>query len=219
MQHSPTDHTDTAAAKTYWDHLHCSLPKKISYDDWLDPFADIITRCPTPIIDLGCGNGNNTKYLMERGKRVIACDLSPNAIQNIRLSFPTLYDAKCFDMSQGLPFDSGITALVIADLSLHYFTAPVTDFVLREIRRVLTPNGILLARVNSVKDVHHGAGQGVEVERHCFRTPDGRLKRFFDEKDCRRFFGDWHILDLQEDQMTRYALPKQLWVIQCRAHH
>lgn len=45
--------------------------------------------------------------------------------------------------------------------------------ILNEIRRILVPGGHLLARVNSINDVNHGAGQGTEVEHHLYRTEDG----------------------------------------------
>ena len=44
----------------------------------------------------------------------------------------------------------------------------------------------MLFRVNSVKDVDHGAGEGKEIESHLYETADGRLKRFFDEKDIQK---------------------------------
>ena len=204
-------------AKSHWDAMHTHYTRnEIQYDSWLTAFPHIIDGCTAPIIDLGCGSGNDTKYLIERGKRVIPCDYAPNAIANIRRNFPELTDAKCFDMTEGLPFPDGCTELVIADLSLHYFSEAVTLGVLSELKRILTPDGHLLLRVNSVKDVYHGAGEGEEVERHFYRTPDGRYKRFFDEEDIRRIFGAWHILYCEESQMHRYDLPKQLWTVLCK---
>ena len=205
-----------AIAKDHWNSLHADYNReKITYDDWLKSFDHVIQGCKSPIIDLGCGSGNDTKYLIEQGKQVIACDYAPNAIANIRKNFPEVWAAKCFDMTEGLPFDDNTSELVIADLSLHYFPEDVTFFILGEIKRILTPNGILLARVNSVKDVNHGAGDGTLVERNFYRTPDGRYKRFFDAEDIHRFFSSWEILHLEEGEMTRYALPKQLWTIMC----
>ena len=36
------------------------------------------------VLDLGCGSGNDTLYLINKGKKVISCDQSSNAINNIR---------------------------------------------------------------------------------------------------------------------------------------
>lgn len=39
---------------------------------------------------------------------------------------------------------------------------------MREIKRILTPNGYLIARVNSVDDINYGAGQGEKLEENFF---------------------------------------------------
>ena len=210
-------HRDSHLEKAYWDSLHtCYSRQEIQYDHWLLPFEEAIKSCQTPIIDLGCGSGNDTKYLISRGKNVIPCDFSSNAIDNIRKNFPELSRTECFDMTDPFPFADSFTDLIIADLSLHYFSEQVTKSILAEIKRVLTPNGTLLFRVNSVKDIHHGAGQGTEAERNYFKTSDGRFKRFFDLDDIYKFFGDWNILYLKEEQLNRYALPKILWTVMCQ---
>lgn len=69
----------------YGDKLHLNYERdNIKYDDWLEQFNDIIDKCNTPILDLGCGSGNDTLYLINKGKRVISCDQSINAINNIK---------------------------------------------------------------------------------------------------------------------------------------
>ena len=174
-------------------------------------FNKDILECNKPIIDLGCGRGNDTLYLIEKGKEVIPCDFSEIAIEKIKKSFPQIKNVNCFDMTKGLPFEENYTDLIICDLSLHYFTEITTKKILDEISRVLTPNGKLLFRVNSINDVNHGAGQGIEVENHLYETADGTLKRFFDENDIKSNFKNWIILYVKEEKMGRYDKEKILW--------
>lgn len=208
------DRKDIAVEKANerWDKIHSNYERnKIKYDDWLELFDRAIKNCKTPIIDLGCGSGNDTLYLIEKGKNVIPCDYSKNAIENIKRNFPEVERAECFDMSKGLPFEDNLTDIIIADLSLHYFSEEKTFEILKEIKRVLKPNGLLFFRVNSVKDVNHGAGEGKEIEPHFYETEDGRQKRFFDLNDINRFFSDFEILYINEETMGRYDLEKVLW--------
>lgn len=201
-----------SVGKGYWDTLHTSYEReKIIYDDWLELFDRAIEQCKTPIIDLGCGSGNDTKYLIERGKKVIPCDYSTQAIENIKKNFPEVERTECFDMRNGLPFEDNFTSIIIADLSLHYFSKEDTRKLLDEIKRVLKKDGILLFRVNSVNDVNHGAEQGEEIEKHYYKTTDGRYKRFFDNEDISSFFEGWEVLYINEEQMTRYEKTKELW--------
>lgn len=196
----------------YWDNFYKNYnPDNIKTDNWLDDFSNVINNCSTPILDLGCGSGNDTLYLIDKGKKVISCDYSINAINNIKKNFPEVYDTKCFNMLDGLPFDDNSFDIVIADLSLHYFREEDTFKIINEIKRVLTDKGSLIFRVNSINDVNHGAGEGIEIEHHLYETSDKRLKRFFDEKDIKYFFKDFDIEFLNEEIMTRYELEKRLY--------
>lgn len=197
---------------SYWNNIHKEYNRSdIVFDNWLDKFNDLILKTQKPILDLGCGSGNDTLYLISKGKDVISCDQSENAIQNIVKNFPEVKEAKCFNMLDGLPFESGSFDVIIADLCLHYFSEADTKAILSEIRRILTPGGHLIFRVNSVNDVNHGAGQGLEIEPHLFELESKEIKRFFDEKDIRFFFQDFEIEFLNEEIMTRYQKPKPLY--------
>ena len=196
----------------YWDNVHKDYDRAtIKVDDWLEKFDDIIMGSQKPILDLGCGGGNDTLYLISKGKQVISCDQSPSAINNIRKNFPEVYDAKCFNMLDGLPFEDEAFDVVIADLCLHYFLKSDTEKILNDIRRILTPGGHLILRVNSINDVLHGAGQGPEIEHHVFEMEGKTIKRFFNEEDIRSFFKDFTIEYLKEEIMTRYKLEKRLY--------
>ena len=113
-------------------------------------------------------------------------------------------------MTNRFPFESNITDLVVADLCLHYFSYEDTKKILNEIKRILINGGHLVFRVNSVNDINHGSMQGIELEKHYFEVEDMK-KRFFDKEDLLDFFKEWEIVDLSEDEMTRYTKPKILW--------
>ena len=77
----------------YWDQIHEDQHYNrdaIKVDDWLDRFEDIIDRSSFPILDLGCGGGNNTLYQINKGKSVIACDQSEKAVAMIQKNFPEI---------------------------------------------------------------------------------------------------------------------------------
>jgi len=198
----------------YWDNIYADYKvSEIEADGWLEKFDYMIERCSTPIIDLGCGGGNDTLYLIQKGKRVISCDQSINAIENIKKSFPKVYGTKCFNMLDGMPFDDGSFELVTADLCLHYFNEKETFDLINEIKRILTKDGHLIFRVNSINDVNYGAGRGKEIEHHLYETEDKRIKRFFDERDIKYFFKDFDIEYLSEETMIRYELEKRLYEV------
>ncbi|MDD2434823.1 MAG: class I SAM-dependent methyltransferase [Bacilli bacterium] len=196
--------------KDVWDKKHRDyFTGKIIYDDWLNRYLDIINKSKKPIIDLGCGQGNNSLYLIERGKEVIACDYSSEALKIVNKYLPSVPSYQ-FDMRDGFPFDGNCTDLVIADLSLHYFSYEETRKILNELKRVIVNNGYLLFRVNSINDINHGSVEGNEIENHYYEI-EGIQKRFFDQVDIEVFFKDWEIIELREVVMTRYEKVKVPW--------
>ncbi|WP_372812765.1 class I SAM-dependent methyltransferase [Paenibacillus sp.] len=200
-------------SEAYWDAIFAGhQAENLRYDLWLEPYAEMLQqRSGRPILDLGCGAGNNTLYAAERGWPVIACDRSGEALKRVNERLPGVPTVR-LDLRERLPFDDGIASAVIADLCLHYFSWAETVCMVDDIRRVLSTDGLLLCRVNSTRDQEYGAGQGTEVEPHYYAW-EGQLKRFFDRAQVDRLFRGWALLNAEEQVMTRYAKEKQVWMI------
>ncbi|NBD25539.1 class I SAM-dependent methyltransferase [Paenibacillus glycinis] len=195
----------------HWDLVYNRLYlEKPIYDLWLDAYEPFLAGTKNDaIIDLGCGYGCDTLYLTERGYRVIACDFSEMALSRIAEHIPEA-ETRQIDMTEGLPFAGGSAGAVVADLSLHYFAWQDTVNIVNDIDRVLKAQGVLLARFNSVGDIHYGAGLGLELEPNYYEH-DGRRKRFFDERDLLLLFADWEIKSIRETDLYRYSKPKRCW--------
>jgi SAM-dependent methyltransferase len=93
------------------------------------------------VLDVGCAAGVLSELLVERGAEVVGIDLNPRLIE---LATERLAGSATFlvaDITQALPFESGTFDVVCASLVLHY----VRDWgpPLRELARVLRPNGVL----------------------------------------------------------------------------
>lgn len=197
-----------------WNDLHKNFApnNKPKYDDWLDEFESIISNIETEIIDLGCGvTGNNTLYLLEKGKEVISCDFAEealNVVKNIKGSKTLM-----FDMLDVFPFEDNSTDLVIADLSLHYFKEKDTNRIISEIKRILKPNGYLFFRLNSTNSTEYKKiieNGEKEIESNLFFSKNME-KRFFNEKDINKFFKDFKMICLREENMTRWSRNKIIW--------
>ena len=198
----------------YWDERHSLYRRdKIKTDEWLEEFQTLIEKCTTPILDIGCGGGNDTLFFIQKGKKVISCDQSPNAIANIMNNFPEVQETRCFNFLDGFDFDDNSFEIICADLCLHYFRMDDTQNILRELKRILVPEGHIFVRVNSVRDVLHGAGQGEEVEKHLNKTEEGMIKRFFDKEDIESIFSAFDIGFCEEQIMTRYSSEKIVYSV------
>ena len=50
----------------YWDNAHREYKREnIMYDEWLESFDEMIMNCKKPILDLGCGSGNDISVMQE----------------------------------------------------------------------------------------------------------------------------------------------------------
>lgn len=94
-------------------------------------------------LDIGCGEGTNTRHLAQTGAKMSAIDIAPTFIAHAR--------AAEHDDPLGIDFQIGsATALPFLDHAFDFVTAfmclmdmPDQDVVLAEVQRVLKPNGFL----------------------------------------------------------------------------
>ena len=192
--------------KTYWDNSYKTYNPDKDYSNWLKDYLKEIKSCETEVLDLGCGAGSDANFLTQLGVNVVACDFSFQALKRIEnKNIKTML----VDMTQKLPFDNDKFGFIIADLSLHYFDEKTTFEIMKEIKRILKPNGVLLARVNSVEDIIHGAGQGEKIEDNFYYVK-GYNKRFFNFEDVYKFFSVIGKVEAKKVMVSRFTKPKPI---------
>ena len=199
-----------------WSKKRSGIPV---YDLWLNEYENILNQnSDKEILDLGCGIGADTLYLIERGYKVLSCDFSKEALNSIRKNISnskTLY----LDMMKKFPIKDSTYSLIIADLTLHYFDNNITLHIMKEIKRILKSDGILLSRVASVNDFNFGAGVGEELEKNYYFEGD-YTKRFFDFEDVNKYFGIIGSVWTQETKMTRneeeYSKTKVVYTVKVK---
>lgn len=202
-----------------WDNRSKKRRNVQVYDLWLDEYSDILeNNKDNEILDLGCGTGADTLYLIERGYKVLSCDFSKEALKSVKDNIPNS-KVKYLNMMEKFPIDDNAYSLVIADLSLHYFDNNTTIHIMNEIKRILKNNGILLSRVASINDFNFGAGVGEKLEKNYY-FEGAYTKRFFDIEDINRYFGIVGTVELRETSMIRdeeeYSKPKRLYQLKIK---
>jgi len=114
----------------------------------------VIELLPDPIgkrvLDVGCGSGPLSAWLVSHGAEVVGFDVSPSMVRAAQSRCLTRATFRVADLGEPLDFleDASID-VVVASLVFHY----LRDWVepLRELRRVLRPGGAL------VMSTHHPA--------------------------------------------------------------
>lgn len=189
-------------------------------DLWLERWLPLLRAevAHKPVLELGCDTGRDSAWL--QGFSVVATDISWDALQKARQAASVALLLQ-HDLRTPLPLESASFHVVVASLSLHYFDAQTTTRAIAQVRRCLAPGGLLFCRVNSAKDVLHGAGIGEEIEPGYFRQSARYVecKRFFSARDVERFFPlrDWHSVSREERTVLRYDTPKIAWELVLRS--
>jgi SAM-dependent methyltransferase len=181
-------------------------------DPWLDRWLPLIGEraAGLPILELGCGGGRDSEVLAAAGHRVVGVDLSSAAIAKARERVLSA-EFHCQDVRAAFPVVRA--GVVLASLSLHYFPWDETVALVERIRRTLEPNGLLLCRVNSTNDHHHGASGHPAIDEN-FYLVEGAPKRFFDSAAVDWLFArGWHVLAKEEGVIARYDHPKSVWEV------
>lgn len=103
------------------------------------------------VVDLGCGPGQVSQYLADRGARTIGVDLAPEMLAQAARRTRGL-DFAGGDM-RALPFGPQVFSAAVAFYSIQHLPRVELPSVLGEIRRVLAPGGVLVIAT------HLGAGE------------------------------------------------------------
>lgn len=197
-----------------WDRVFSRLEDH-DEDAWLERWRETLdSHRGTPVLDLGCGAGQDTRFLAQEGHDVIAVDLSEKALELTRRRAPGA-EVRKVDLARGLPFPDARFGAVVASLSLHYFPWRETMGILGDVRRCLVPGGHLLARLNSTNDAHYAAAKKEEIERDFYLVA-GSPKRLFDRGSVRELFSGWVVEHAEERTTRRYGGEKTLWEVVAR---
>jgi SAM-dependent methyltransferase/ribosomal protein S18 acetylase RimI-like enzyme len=139
-------------AATYTERIFTELAGKPLDRHLLNRFAEDV-RGRGLVADLGCGPGHVARYLHEQGVRMLGVDLSPRMIDWARTRSPEI-EFRVGDM-RALDLPDGALAGIVAFYSLIHIAEKEMGPTLRELRRVLTPGGLLLVAFHIGEETVH----------------------------------------------------------------
>ncbi|MGA2831890.1 MAG: class I SAM-dependent methyltransferase [Terracidiphilus sp.] len=138
-------------------------------------------------LDVGCGEGSNTRKLAQRGARMRAVDIAPTFIRHARETEEAEPLGIDFHVGDGmaLPYDNDSFDFATAFMSL--MDMPDQGLALRELHRVLRPGGFLQFSIlhpcfapphRKVLREEDGSVRSVEI-RDYFEEMDGRVETWW----------------------------------------
>jgi ubiquinone/menaquinone biosynthesis C-methylase UbiE len=94
------------------------------------------------LLDVGCGSGDLSRALAQRGALPVGVDPSPDAIRRAHANAPDL--SFCQAAAEALPVRDGAMAGVVVLNALHHVPEPAMTQALREARRVTADEGAVV---------------------------------------------------------------------------
>lgn len=189
-----------------WSDLHQNYKGK----DWIDKpsiFAEIAVRYfpkTGKVLDLGAGQGQDSRFFAEHGYQVVSTDLENSALElsksKVTDDIKSRITFQKVDLRDELPFETDSLDVVYAHLSIHYFEYETTVRLLDEILRVLRPGGVFAFLTNSVNDPEYKTGKELEPDYYQIGQT---AKRYF-SVDSARMFTQYFEVNLLDDLGETY---------------
>ena len=149
--HDPQTAYDRVAEEYARQMLH-ELDHKPLDRELLERFA-AQTNGKGRVVDLGCGPGQIARYLHDHDADAFGIDLSPAMVNLARREHPGMEFQQGDMHALDLP-DNSLAGIAAFYSIIHIPRAEVTS-VLKELRRILQPNGLLLMSFHCGSEVYH----------------------------------------------------------------
>lgn len=104
------------------------------------PLQDLAIFPHDRLLDLCCGGGQATGYLLARSPHVIGLDASPVALERAKKAVPKAQYVQGW--AEAMPFETAQFDLVHTSVALHEMGEPQRQQIFAEVFRVLKPGGI-----------------------------------------------------------------------------
>ncbi len=154
------------------------------------------------IFDHGCGTGRHVIFLSENGIGSYGADVAKSSLEFVkdRLKKKRLKADLRLLTDNTLPYQDNFFDAVISFGVLYYMPKKDIVEVVREIKRILKPNGKVLFIVRSIYDYRYGLGKEIEPDTFLINTKDktldvynenGMIMHFFRTPEIKELFKNW----------------------------
>ncbi|MEH2409429.1 class I SAM-dependent methyltransferase [Nostoc sp.] len=94
----------------------------------------------TQVLDLCCGSGQTTQFLVNFSQNVTGLDASPKSLQRARQNVPLASYVEAF--AEEMPFANNLFDVVHTSVALHEMQPQQLRKIINEVYRVLKPGGV-----------------------------------------------------------------------------
>ena len=186
---------------SYWD-------KKLAEHKENEPNPFVIkliqlynSRDKPKLLELGCGDGRDTKLFIDNGFEVSAIDIANKSIERLKEHLGNNANILCQDIKK-LNFANNSFDIIYSHLSLHYFTDEDTTNIFNKIYNILKINGIFFVKCKSNKDRLCNDSQGKKIGDNIYFR--GHVRHFFSLDYLKTKLDKFSIIEIGEEENVKY---------------
>jgi len=181
-------------------------------------------------LDFGCGIGRDLIFMNKLGLKTYGVDISKIAIEKAYNNlFNHGYDTnvQVFD-GKKIPFDDNFFDFIISFGVLDHMLFNNAKELIKELKRVLKPSGLMLIVIHSYFDSSYGRGEKIDDNTFIINFGDVELglpQHYFTEKEIDELIIDFKLerISLHEDKTLETELlftvkKDSLWELYLRKH-
>ena len=165
------------------------------------------------ILDCGCGNGRNFKYLTEKNFDVIGTDISKNVIEKNKKNFSKFKKNFYLGDIRNLNFKDNYFDAIISEASLYYQSIADISATIEKFYDLLKPNSYLRVYTKSINDnffktfkKNNSIEYKIEKKNHW---ENGLTISFLTHKDIKTIFKKFKNFKIGEEEFNYIALKKK----------
>jgi len=150
-----------AVAERYAEAFADELAERPLERGLLDAFVELTSSQPGRVVDVGCGPGHVTRYLVDRGADALGVDLSPGMIEIARKRYGDVE----FRVGSliGLDFPAGSLAGAVALYSIIHLSPGQREVAYAELARIVRVGGWLLVSIH-VSTATQAPGSAIHLD-------------------------------------------------------
>lgn len=174
---SPANEEDYDRDREYWNDYYQKIKQQKVVPSNFAVETEKRLAKGSHILELGCGNGRDSLYFLDKGHNVIAIDGSDTAIEMLNELTEDNKDAlfvcdnfvKCQSLYQ-MPYDC-----IYSRFTLHAITEEQENELLGNIKGALCKDGLLCIEARTIHDEIYGMGEEVAHNAYLY---NGHFRRF-----------------------------------------
>lgn len=190
--------------KIIWNNVHSNY----SNQEWINKptiFSQTVAKFipkSGKLLELGAGQGQDTRFFAKNNYNVIASDFSDEALlknkeKALKENLKNI-ELKVIDLNTDFEIEEESYDIIYSHLALHYFTKEQTHKIFTKLHQALKKNGILAIILNSKHDEEFSSDNKKLIEEDFFEFNNGMKKRFFSVGSLSEFIHKFNIVLLDD---------------------